>query len=167
MNLTDVVAHGLGWGLVLSLYLASAFVGLLRLNAEMWLEDYPPDVRRAFGPMSDEVRRMRFRLGTPVLAGALALVAFATADFAGAASATTFLPVAVHTFVVLMTFNLVDLLVIDWLLFVRIQPPWVVLPGTEGLAGYSSYRFHVRGLVKGTIGIAAASVGVGGLTTVA
>ena len=48
MNFAEVVSHALGWGLILSAYLTLVFVGLLRLNAELWLKDYPPDVRRAY-----------------------------------------------------------------------------------------------------------------------
>ena len=43
-----------------------------------------------------------------------------------------------------MIFNLVDLILLDWLLFTYIQPRFVVLPGTEGLAGYRDYWFHFR-----------------------
>lgn len=167
MTSADVVSHALAWGLLLSAYLAVAFVGLLRLDAEMWLDDYPPDVRRAFGSMSDRARRLRFRLGGPVLAGALAVVAYATLDFTGTgAYGGGPAALAIHTFVLLMTFNVVDLFLIDWILFVRIQPDWVVLEGTDGLPGYSSYRFHFRGFLKGTAGILVASVAVGSLVLV-
>jgi len=46
------------------------------------------------------------------------------------------------------TFNLVDWLLLDWPL-VYWQPRLVVLPGTEGLAGYTDYRFHFRGFLIG------------------
>lgn len=35
-----------------------------------------------------------------------------------------------------------DLLILDWLIFVTIQPDFIVIPGTEGLAGYKDYWFH-------------------------
>jgi len=35
--------------------------------------------------------------------------------------------------------------VLDWLIFVTIQPDFVVIPGTEGLAGYKDYGFHFLG----------------------
>lgn len=128
----------------------------------MWLEDYPPDIQRVFGPMSDEARRRRFQLGIPVILGAVAIVILATLHLVrGVPETAAFLPLAIHTFALLMSFNLVDLLLIDWLLFVRIQPDWVVLPGTGGLAGYSSYGWHARAFFKGTLGIAVVSLGAG------
>lgn len=40
--------------------------------------------------------------------------------------------------------NAWDVVVIDWLIFVTIQPDSVILPGTIGAAGYSDYAFHFR-----------------------
>jgi hypothetical protein len=56
-------------------------------------------------------------------------------------------------------------LLIDWLLFVRVRPAFVVLPGTEGMAGYDDYAFHWRAFLKGTAGIAVLSVMVAGIAT--
>jgi hypothetical protein len=44
------------------------------------------------------------------------------------------------------------LLIIDWLIGIVLRPKFWVLPGTEGLIGYSDYAFHLRGFIKGTIG---------------
>ena len=35
-----------------------------------------------------------------------------------------------------------DLVILDWLIFVTIQPSFIVIPGTEGMAGYKDYWFH-------------------------
>lgn len=125
--MSQLLAHAMDWGLGLSVYLTAAFVGLLRLNPEIWLDDYPPDVRERYGPMSPKARRQRLYLGIPVLAAALALVVLGTVDFVRTGpSPVGFYDVALHTFVFLMVFNLVDLVLIDWLLFARDRPSWVV-----------------------------------------
>jgi len=36
------------------------------------------------------------------------------------------------------------LLILDWLIFVTIQPSFIVIPGTEGMAGYKDYWFHFQ-----------------------
>ncbi|MDW6058501.1 hypothetical protein SAZ11_11010 [Streptomyces sp. FXJ1.4098] len=35
-------------------------------------------------------------------------------------------------------------MVLDWRLFCRVQPRFMVLPGTEGMPEYRDYAFHVR-----------------------
>jgi hypothetical protein len=51
-----------------------------------------------------------------------------------------------------MVFNLVDLLVFDWLIALTIRPKFMILPGTQGSQGYHDYGFHFRGFLKGTLG---------------
>ena len=46
------------------------------------------------------------------------------------------------------TFNVLDCFVFDWCL-VYCQPRFVVLPGTEGMAGYRNYWFHFQGFLVG------------------
>jgi hypothetical protein len=50
---------------------------------------------------------------------------------------------------VLLVFNAVDLLILDWLVFATLRPRIVVLPGTEGAQGYGDYGFHFRAFLKG------------------
>ena len=38
---------------------------------------------------------------------------------------------------------------LDWLLFCTLRPRAIILPGTEGMAGYRDYRFHFVGFLKG------------------
>jgi hypothetical protein len=51
----------------------------------------------------------------------------------------------------LLVLQAVDLVVLDWLVFVTLQPRFVVLPGTEGMAGYRDLRFHVRGFARASV----------------
>lgn len=48
-------------------------------------------------------------------------------------------------------FNLLDWLVLDWLICIKIRPGFMILPGTEGLAGYADYGFHFRGFLIGIV----------------
>jgi hypothetical protein len=50
-SLTLLLQHGVLYGAILSLLLSLAFVGAAYLNPEIWLPDYPPDIReRGSGP---------------------------------------------------------------------------------------------------------------------
>lgn len=53
---------------------------------------------------------------------------------------------------------MVDLVVLDWLIFVRSRPRFIVLPGTEGMAGYKDYFFHLKGFLVGVVLSAAVSL---------
>ena len=62
-----------------------------------------------------------------------------------------FVTAFVHLFVMFTVFNLLDWLVLDWLIVVAIRPSFIILPGTEGMAGYRDYGFHFRGFLIGML----------------
>lgn len=70
-----------------------------------------------------------------------------------------------HTFGILMIFNLVDLLIIDWLIFCWITPRFVVIPSTAGMKGYKDYKFHLRGAIVATHILAIVSLFLAGIAT--
>jgi hypothetical protein len=116
----------------------------------MWVGDYPPDIRDRYGPMSEKARRWRPFVAIPFFAAILLMPLLAIWRYASLAGApATFLQALLTAFIVLLVFNLFDLLVLDWLLFVNIQPAPIILAGTEGMAGYKDYRFHFVGFLKG------------------
>ncbi len=152
LSMGQILSAALLHGLILSVALGAVIVGSLRLNAETWLNDYPPDIRKAFGPMSEKARRQRIPLGIlfgVVLVGALALglVWLFRAD-----GSPGFTDIFVYVFALTTTFNLFDLLILDWLWFVKLQPSFVILPGTEGMEGYKDYGFHFRAFLVGLAG---------------
>ena len=137
-------------GLILSALLSAVVLITLRWNAESWLGDYPPDIREAFGPMGPEARRVKILGGMAFLAilvGVLVRGLIALDRASGGELA--FIPAFLYTFVVGQVFNVIDLLIIDWLLIVAIGPAFVILPGTEGMDGYKNYAFHFRAFLIG------------------
>jgi len=155
----SVLAHALWAGLGLSVYLGFAFFGLLLFNPEIWIGDYPPDIRAAWGPQSPQARAQKWGFALPILGLTFAYLIVATIQaFRLGGGSLGFLDVAMHTFVMLSVFNVVDLVILDWLIFVRFTPKFAVLPGTEGLEGYDDYRFHFHTFLRGTAGIFVASL---------
>jgi hypothetical protein len=150
MPLWPVVQHALLWGLALSAVLFALALALLRFNPEIMLKDYPPDIQAKHGPMSERTKRQRLPVG---LFFVLVLLAIVAASFSQLGKlwggGVSFLPAFVHLFTMFSVFNLLDWLVLDWLIMVRLQPRFIVLPGTEGMAGYRSYWFHFRGFLIG------------------
>ena len=164
-DLVLLLQHGVLYGAVLSVLMVLSFVGAAYLNPEIWLPDYPPDIRERFGPMSERAKRQRRLVGIPVfllLAGVLVLSSVRLAQIG---SESIFFSVCFGTFVVLVVFSAVDLLILDWLVFVTLRPKIVVLPGTEGAKGYGDYGFHFRAFLKGLAGSLIGSLIVAGMAT--
>src|SRR5262249_10775181 len=130
-----VIRHALLYGLVLSAVLLVAILGVLWINPEILLNDYPPDIREKHGPMSDRSKRQRVVVAVLITAAGLIIVMaslLALRDLGG--GTISFLTAFAHLFVMFSVFNLVDWLLLDWPL-VAIGPRFVILPGTEGSAG--------------------------------
>lgn len=147
--MSPLLLHALVWGLVLSAYMTAALFVLARIDLAMWVNDYPPDIRERFGPISPASRRRGLLLGVPAMAVGLAVAVIGTLR-AGGGEALGFGALFLHMFVVISVFNLVDLVVLDWLIFVRLRPGFLVLPGTEDCAGYDDDAFHFNAFLKGT-----------------
>ncbi len=146
------------YGLVLSLALSILMVVSGAIALDMFVGDYPPDIRERYGPMSARAARLR-----PYIAAVLFIV-FLVVPIIGLFALQAeidyvpFLPAFAFSGITLLVFNIFDLIILDWLFFCTIQPRSMVLPGTEGMAGYHDYRFHFIGFLKG-LGFSA----VGGL----
>jgi hypothetical protein len=156
-TLWPVIRHAFTYGGVLSTVLTLSLLGVLWMNPEIVLNDYPPDIRERFGPMSERAKRQRIPvavvIGVVTLAVVIASFVFVRATAGGQIS---FLTAFVHLFVMFSVFNVADLVALDWPP-VAISPRVIVLPGTEGSAGYKNYWFHFREFLSGTVLIFVAS----------
>lgn len=165
-NITLLLQHGLLYGTILSVLMGVAFISIAFLNPEIWLPDYPPDIRQRFGPMSQRAKRQRRLVGIPVFLLLLAVIIFSIARFVQIGGGSVFFVVSLGIFVVLLVFNAMDLLILDWLIFVTLRPRLIVLPGTEGAQGYRDYGFHFRAFLKGVAGSLVASLLIAGVASV-
>lgn len=168
VTLSLLISNGLLFGAVLSLLLVALMLGSLAVAPDIWVHDYPADIREKYGPKSTRAKRFTpyfsllfFAIMLGVLAFSLVRLRMVVED------PLNFLAAFLTAFLVLFTFNLIDLLIIDWLIFVTVQPAVIILPGTQGMAGYKDYRFHFIGFLKGilfsavfALVIAAAAVGL-------
>jgi hypothetical protein len=149
----DLWIHSLTYGLILSAVMTVFILASIFYNPEIWLHDFPPDIQEKYGPASEKSLRERRIFTIPFMLAFIGIIAAALITLPAAIGhQPNFLELFVTVFIVFMTFNLVDLLFIDWLFGIVLRPSSLVLPGTEGLAGYSDYAFHFRGFLKGTAG---------------
>lgn len=137
-------------GVVLSL-LASLFIVItMRLNPRIWLQDYPKDIQDKVPSKTQKEKKLSLMLGIPflILLVAVPFVSSLTLNLENNGNISLFL-LFLNAFGVASIFNLVDLLLIDWVMFCTITPRFVVIPGTEGMAGYKDYFYHFRSFLIG------------------
>jgi len=165
--MNEILRHSLLYGVVLSVLSSAVLLISAYLNPESMVDDYPADIRARHGEMSEKARRHKRLVGIPfgvVLIGILVVSIITLRNVTG--GELTFAAVFINVAVILILFNLVDLLIIDWLIFNTIQPHFIVLPGTEGMAGYRDYGFHFRAFLKGTAGSLIVSAVITGIVVV-
>ena len=143
--------HSLFYGAILSALLTALIVGTLYWRPMMWIGDAPKEVQAAAPPPSESDHRAKKLAG--VLLFAIIAVVFG-ASVLGlrrlAGGELGFADAFVSTFIVFMTFNLVDLVLIDWLLVETWRPRFISFPGAEGMNLFGGYAYHFRGFLIGT-----------------
>lgn len=137
------------YGLLASLIGSAIIFAMSWVNPRLMLRSYPKDVQAAVPPQTAAEKRQTLSWGILFW---LSLLGFPVAAALAAKAAhgslfETFLSAAGVVFL----FNLVDWLILDWLIVCTITPRFMVLPGTEGMAGYKNYRMHFRGFLIGTV----------------
>ena len=139
---------GLIWS---GLWMAYLYVVMKCFPWEM-LHDYPEDVRKA-STLPEPTRKQKRNakifsgIGSIIVFGALIL--FGLLRFR--AERADFLTLFWFLFIIAMSWNVIDLLVMDWLIICTITPKWVVIEGTEGCRGYKDYMYHFKGFLIGCV----------------
>ena len=140
------------YGAVLSILASVYLMGVIWYNPRLFLQDYPEAIQQDVPPKSDAEKRWSLILGIPFLLLLAVVPIISTFSLKeGLGEQVTFLQLFVNAFGVAFTFNLVDLIILDWLLFCTITPQFMVLPGTEGHPAYKDYGFHFRASLVGTL----------------
>ncbi len=139
-------------GALLSVVTSTYLLVLLRFNPRMFLKHFPKEIREIVPPKSEKERRMSILLGVPL--GLLFIGStFASALLwrASAQGSLSFWELFAHVFSLFFLFNLVDLLILDWLIVCRFTPSWLIIPGTEHIVMPKEYLYHFKGFLMGTV----------------
>src|SRR5689334_22790342 len=159
MTLPDVFYHSLFYGMIVSLLMIAMIIISFRINPEMWVHDAPPAIRDRYGAISEKSRRQARQVALPffiLLLGVLGYSIFGLYQMAG--NSPGFWMIAFSIFVTLQTFNVLDLLLIDWFVVATLKPKALMIPGTEDWPGYDDYAFYFQGFLKGFVRISIASL---------
>ena len=140
-----IIVYGVPASLIISLIL----LAMVRSNPRLMLRSYPKDVKAAVPPQTPAEKRQTLSWALPFW---FVLLAFPSAAALTAHAARLgWVEIFFSAFGVFFLFNVVDWLILDWLIFCTITPKFAVLPGTEGMAGYKNYAMHFRGFLIGTV----------------
>lgn len=143
-------------GGILTMIISIAAVLMLYFKPRMALADYPADVRAAVPPRTQEELRAGILLSVPLLIIAIAVPLYSVwLVKSQLGDELTYWMSFVIIFAEYFTASLFDLIVLDLLMFYTWTPKFLVLPGTEGFAGYKDFRPHLKAqLTLGNILIA-------------
>ena len=136
------------WSVMWSIYV---FLILKNYPFSM-LHDYPKDIQAAAAidtPLKEQEKAAKRFGAVGGLIIFVVLLLFGLLRFY--TEQVSFVQVLIYLFIVAMTWNVVDLLVMDWLIVCTITPKWVVIRGTEGCKGYKDYLFHFKGFLIGCV----------------
>jgi hypothetical protein len=137
------------YGIPASLLLCTIIFAMSWVNPRLMLRSYPKDVKAAVPPQTAAEKRQTLYWGIPFW---LSLLGFPlAAALSVKASHGSLFEIFLSAAGVIFLFNLVDWLILDWLIVCTITPRFMVLPGTEGMAGYKNYGMHLRGFLIGTV----------------
>ena len=137
-------------GLILSFLMAVTIISILRLNPRYEMKSYPKEILNEVEPQTEEEKQGFLRIALPMMI----LIFIFLVDRVRSAylnSYVTYALLFLHTFFILMIWNTIDLLFMEWLLFCTITPNFIILPGTKGNKGYKNYKYHFIGFLKGIV----------------
>jgi hypothetical protein len=136
-------------GALLSVVASTYVLVLLRLNPRIFLGHCPKEIREIVPPKSEKERRTSILLGLLIAVPCGSALLWRTATL----ESHSFGELFAYAFGVLFIFNLVDLVILDWLIVCWIKPHWVILPGTEHIAVPNPYVHHFKEFLMGTVGL--------------
>ena len=140
--------YGLVWSVLWIIYV---YIIVKVFPWEM-LHDYPKDIQEASTLAEpDDKQKKNAKVFSTIGAVILfvSIFLFGLIQFKG--SRIGFSSVLLFMFIVVIMWNIVDLLIMDWIVVCTITPKWIVIKGTEGCSGYKDYWFHFKGFLIGCV----------------
>jgi hypothetical protein len=154
-------------GAILSAIASILLIAILRFNPRLFLQDYPEEIQNQVPPKTEKEKRQSLIVGIPFLIVVVAVPFVSTLILKlHGGEGVPFLHLFLNAFGVVFIFNLVDLLLLDWLMFCTITPEFLVIPGTEGSEAYKDYGYHFRASITGTILSVVGGLVIAGVVTV-
>lgn len=147
-----MIARMLLEGLIYALVLAVIVTGSQLVNPRLWLNCYPKAIQAVVPERTKGEMRAKLLVGIPFMLIMFGYPVYSTFMLkANLGSQYTYWIGLINMIVIQNAFNIFDLLILDWLIFVAIKPKYLELEGTGGMKEYGDYMFHLKGARKGFI----------------
>jgi hypothetical protein len=118
-------------GTIMNLLLTVVTYGSIYVNPLFWVSDYPPDIQNAVGSV-DVPSGQKLVVGVLYLCIVVGIPLYSNARLRQQNNGKlSFLEAFANSALLAFFFAVWDLLILDWLIFVTIQPDFIVIPGTE------------------------------------
>ncbi len=132
-------------GLLLSVVFSATIIGTALIDPWIMLENYPPAIRELVTPPDDLPVVLPVVIGVGMIVVLVWLMVRSVVALArDRGGHLGFACAAFHAWLLFQVVNLWDVVILDWLLFVTIQPAALLLPSTEGHPAYDDYLFHLK-----------------------
>jgi hypothetical protein len=132
-------------GGILTAIVAIVLVGILYFRPRLTLSDYPPDVKAVVPPRTKKELQLGIFIAIPLLLVFIAVPLYSVWLIKQQSGGVLTYGMAAFTiFGEYFLVSMFDLLVLDLCMFYTWTPKFLVLPGTEGMAGYKDYRPHLK-----------------------
>ena len=144
-----IIVHALIYNAIM---IGSIVIIMMSLPARVWgYSDYSKEIKAKVPPQTKEEKRLAVIIAIPWMLFAIGFPIFSTLLLEDKLGGDipfwiAFLNIFVMTFLV----NLIDLIVLDWLIVSKITPSFVMIPGTEK-ADYDDFSFHYKAQGVGSV----------------
>lgn len=142
--------EALFWGALVSILTSALILGSLAYNPRIWIGDAPEEMQEGAAPLTPAEKRTRSLWAIPILVTMFVLLPL-IAVWRNQTFGFTYFEGFAFLWIAFMVFNVVDLVIIDWLIIVWWRPGWAAVPEVDHLAHYNTYSFHFKGFLKGCV----------------
>ncbi len=145
-----VISKALLDGIIISIIICGWISVMLKVNPRFEMKSYPLEIVNSVEKQTKNEKKGFLIMALPMLILVMIYLIFST-FFAYENFNISYLTLFLHFFIVLMIWNVFDLIIFDWLIFCAINPDFMILPGTKGHPSYKDYMYHFIGFLKGTL----------------
>lgn len=138
----------------------------LAYNPRLWIQDFPEGVQAEMEPLSWGEQIARVLVAVLLLVVVVGIPVLSVLSVKSARGAITILEAFLHIWLIFMVVNLVDLVIIDWMIGIWWQPGFLSSPEIEPVRHHNTYRFHLIEHLKGTVMLTLLALGLGVLVSV-